>query len=802
MKGKLFLLLFFIGCGKLVHAQDLRGDTVDIRSILLNLDLSDFTTKVMRAKATLGVNAKKNGVEGMKLDLLKLTVDSVKVNSFSSLFDYNDSLLNVNLLTTLNTGDSATVEIYYHGTPYRAPGDFGGFYWTGQYAFNIGVSFLADPHNYGRVWFPCFDNFEVRSNYEFFVTTKNTHKAFCNGLLQGVTTNGNKKIWHWKLGQQIPSYLASVAVSDYATVSDTVIGLTGVLPVDLAANATDTAVMKSLFVHLKDAFHIQEDMWGPYLWDRVGYCIVPFSAGAMEHATNIGFMNYYLSVLADEAEHTMAHELSHHWFGNLVTCATASDMWLNEGWARYNEHLFAERLYGDSTYNSLVRINHKNVLHTAHVRDLAYLPVSGVPTEQTYGTTVYDKGADVIHTLRYYMGDGAFFSCVKSFIDTYKWNTITTEQLRDYLTQCSGVNLNDYFADWVKAPGFPHFSVENYTKEYQIIGSENYMRVHFTVRQKLHHAPHYYNNVPVQVAYFAPNATRVLTDTVWVSGQCTDHTTAWVPVMTGMIEFAELDFEGNLQDAITDEWQTLQDTGTYDFGTAKMLVHVNTATNAAMVRVAHNWVRAEPMKNKIAGLHLHDKRYWTVSGNLPPFQNNITASAVVYYNGTDQSLDSTFFISNEDSLLLMYRANNDSEWVEAPAYTINKQGSANDKSGYITITNLLAGQYCMAIRNAAIPDTTTADADCVFTSIKETQPQYDFKLYPNPTNSIVTVEFEKDLFDTATLLDVTGKRLTAQKIVAGQSMLQFNLKTYTAGTYLVELTGAKPAKVIRKVVKQ
>lgn len=804
MKNIVILLLVFM-CGTgIARAQDKRGDTIDIRSFLLNLDMSDFTTKTLRGKATIGIKAKMNGVEGMRLDLLKLTVDSVKVNTFSSLFDYNDSVINVNLLTTLNVGDSATVEVFYHGNPYRANGDFGGFYWTAQYAFNIGVSFLADPHNYGRVWFPCFDNFEERSYYEYYVTTRNNHKAFCNGLLQDVTTANNKKTWHWKLGQEIPSYLASVAVSDYATVSDTVVGLTGVVPVDLAANATDTTTLKNLFVHLPDAFHIQEDLWGPYLWDRVGYCIVPFNAGAMEHATNIGFMNYYLSVLADDAEHTMAHELSHHWFGNLVTCATAGDMWLNEGWARYNEHLFSERLYGDSVYHRNVLDNHENVLHTAHVRDNAYLPVSGVPTEQTYGTTVYDKGADVIHTLRHYMGDADFFRCMKDFIAEYKWNTITTEQLRDYLTQCSGTNLNDYFADWVKAPGFPHFSLENQAVELVTINNQDYMRMLFTIRQRLHQATHYYNNVPVVVTYFYNSNGQYIKDTVWVSGPCTDHVSAYIPMAASDISVVELDFEGSLQDAITDEWRQLTNAGLYDFGTTKARLNVQAVTLPSYMRVQHNWIRPQPMQNKLPGLHLHDKRYWTISGTSVPNAavSNVTAAIEFDYDATDKSLDSAFMINREDSIVVMYRTRPGQEWVIVDTFTLNTGGNVNDGVGSVTVGHVKPGQYCLAIWNGAVPDTTTADAACVFTSVEEKAAPYGFVVYPNPAGNSVTVAIENSVFDSVCLLDITGRRLFFQRIPTGEHTLQLDLRQYAPGTYLVELTGRQSVKVTRKVVKQ
>lgn len=790
---KCILLPFLLLAFHFIQAIDLRCDTIDIRSYKLNLDLSDFTTKVLGGNATIEIKAKKNGVEGIRLDLLKLTVDSIKVNTFTAPFTYNDSVLDINLLFYLNTNDTATIQVFYHGNPYRAANDFGGFYWTGTHAFNIGVSFMADPHNYGRVWFPCFDNFETRSLYEFYVTTKSNHKAFCNGIMQGVSTTGNKKTWHWKLSQHIPSYLASVAVSDYATIEDTVNGINGVIPVQLAAAATDTTTLKNLFVHLHDAFHIQEELWGAYDWDRVGYCIVPFNAGAMEHATNIGFMSYYLNSLADQAELTMAHELSHHWFGNLVTCDSASEMWLNEGWASYNEKLFTEKLYGDSAYKQSVRLNHEDVLHNAHVADDSYLPVSGVPTEYTYGKTVYDKGADVIHTLRTYMGDSLFFHCMKNFVADFSWKNASTAQLRDYLSQCSGVNLNNYFNDWVYAEGFPHFSIERFVNEPSPTDG-GIIKIY--LRQRLNNAPHLYQQVPLTVSLFTQNFFRIDVP-VTVNGECAYAETGlngWNPPV-----YAAVDFDEKLQDAITDEWKIIADTGSYDFGTAKMTLQVNANIDSSLVRVEHNWIHPEPMHNKIAGLHLHDKRYWTVDGIINPGFN---ASATIDYDGTDVSLDKPFITNKEDSLVVMYCANADSEWVALTSYSINKQGNANDKIGSATINNLKKGQYCFGIWNSNIADTTTAEADCVFTSVNELEDANDFQIFPNPTNESVTVSFEKNMFSKVEVFDLTGRKLVEQTIATEQNTVPLKLKNFANGTFLVTLTGKNTNRISKKIIKQ
>lgn len=261
---KFILSLLILGFALLSsNANDLRSDTIDVRSYYLKIDLTDFGTKILKGEARLGIKAKMNGVQGIRLDLLKLTVDSIKVENYLAPFTHNDTLINIDLLTTLNTNDSITVTLFYKGKPIQMSGDFGGFYWTSSYAFNIGVSFLEDPHNYGRVWFPCLDNFRQRSYYEFEITTKNNHKAFCNGILQSETTVGPNKVWHWKLQQLIPTYLASVAVSQYETLYDTVQGLQGIKEIQLAARATDTANLKNLFVHLPDAFHIYENYLDP-----------------------------------------------------------------------------------------------------------------------------------------------------------------------------------------------------------------------------------------------------------------------------------------------------------------------------------------------------------------------------------------------------------------------------------------------------------------------------------------------------------------------------------------------------------
>ncbi|MBL7776662.1 MAG: T9SS type A sorting domain-containing protein [Chitinophagales bacterium] len=780
----LLLMLIISFC----KAEDLRSDTIDVRSYYLQLDLTDFGGKILKGEARMGIKAKMNGVKGIRLDLLKLTVDSIKVENYLAPFIHNDTLINIDLLTTLNTNDSVTITVFYKGNPLQMSGDIGGFYWTSSYAFNIGVSFLEDPHNYGRVWFPCLDNFRQRSYYEFKITTKNIHKAFCNGILQSETTVGPNKVWHWKLQQPIPTYLASVAVSQYETLYDTVQGLQGVKEIQLAARASDTSNLKNLFVHLPDAFHIYEKLFGPYQWDRIGYCIVPFAAGAMEHATNIGFMQYYLNIASAECEEAMAHELSHHWFGNLVTCDSASEMWLNEGWARYCEKLFIEQLYGDSAYKQSMREMHEDVLHRTHLRDGGYYPVSGVPTEQTYSSTVFDKGADMIHTLRWYMGDSMFFKCINDYLQHYSWHTVSTANLRDYLMQCSGYNLHNYFDDWIYQKGFAHFSIENLNIKYTGADAE---WAEFTVRQRLHHAERYYTGVPIKVTYISRQGTPLLSETIWVSGDCTGHQSPIINSWQG-IGMIVVDFDENLQDAISDFYYLISDTGLFDFkvARAKLGIKTNAAISPVLVRIEHNWIRPEPLQNKISGLHLSNRRYWTVDASRTIGINNIfNANLLLPYDGTDPGLDQSFFTNTEDSLVVMYRPNNNTEWQIADSFFIDVKNNAADKKGEAIVYNVQKGQYCFAIWNSNITDTTTADADCAFqiNALAPLQIGCDFEIFPNPTNHLLNVTFAANEFEKVWITDVVGRVVYQYTIDKNNTIHTLAVNGWSSGLYYITL---------------
>lgn len=759
----------------------------DVLRYDISLDLSDISSESFSGRCAVQLKSLSNGMQQVELSLLKLQVDSVRLGLTSLNFSHDDTTIAFTLPAALNQNDSAEVEIYYHGQP-ATDASWGGFYFSNGYAFNIGVAFSSNPHAFGRVWFPCVDSFTDKAVYEMRVTTASSGKAFCSGLLQGSTNNPDGTVtWHWTMSQEIPTYLASVAVAGYASLEGKFASVSGdSVPYILAALPADTAKLKSSFIHLPDAFEGFESCFGEHRFDRVGFVVVPFNGGAMEHATNIAYPRFAVTG-GLQYETLMAHEFSHHWWGDLVTCETAEDMWLNEGWASYSEGIFLERVYGREAYKEEIRKNHKNVLQYAHIRDDGYRAVSGVPHEYTYGSTVYDKGADVAHTLRGYLGDSLFFLCLKDYLDAFKFGNASSYDFRDFLSQRSGIDLTSFFDNWVFNPGFPHFSVDSFFTMQN--GSD--FDVTVFIRQRLKEAPSLYSNIPLDLTFFSENFDSI-TRTVVFSGGCGIYhaTLGFEPA------FVAIDIDEKISDAITDNYDIISGTGTYAFDEAMMTLTVTQAPSNALVRVEHNWVAPDPMKDTISGLHISSERYWKVDGIIP---DGFTASARITYDGTAANgyLDRELITNSEDSLVVLFRPDARSEWSIHPGFTINTQGSANNKTGQITINNIRKGEYALGINDhdRAVTDTQAVNTPCAVLNagnLPLDKSDFIFNVFPNPANDSFLIKLEKPLPHDSkiTILDLSGKAVRQSVMPKGVDKFYVVTDNWSKTAYLIILEDA------------
>lgn len=757
--------------------ENLRSDTFDIIKYTINLDITDFANQKIKGNTIVRYAPKLNGQAKISLDLLKMTIDSITQNSTQLTYTYNDTLLRVNLPITVNTTDTNNLIVYYHGAPQGDPAGWGGFSFSGNYAYNLGVGFGANPHNYGRVWFPCFDNFVEKSKYEFNITTILAKTSFCNGALISDITNGGVHTRKWILDKEIPTYLASVAVADYTQVNWNIAAANGNLPVVLAARPTDTTAIKNGFVHLPNAVLGFENYYGPYVWNRVGYCLVPFNSGAMEHATNIAYPQAATSITYESQ--LMAHELSHHWWGDLMTCETQEDMWLNEGMASYSERLFLEWTYNYGKYIAEVKSIHDDIVKYIHLRENGFRAISGVPHQYTYGDHVYKKGSDVAHTLRSYMGDVAFFAGLKYVMQQKAYKNMNSLEFRDLLETSSGLNLHDFFDNWVMNAGWPHFSIDSITTTGSVAPYTSVVHV----KQKLFGAPNLYSNVPLEVS-FMNTAWNKEIKTITMSGASQSFTvqTNVLPVYAGM------NVDSKISDAISSEYKTIKTNTNINYALGRALVMVsNKGADSSFVRVEHNIAAPDPIQNNVYNFRLNSQHYWKVDGIL---SNGFVAKLRFNFDGGkvksgNSYLDTSLIIVNSDSLILLYRKNAGHDWKEVSHYTKMTFGA---KVGNFTVDTLKFGEYVFANGHSNI-----------LTSVKNKQSQVvELNLYPNPSSTILNVaivNYKLTANSSIDIYDMQGKVVKHLSTINPENTI--SIEDLAPGQYILNLVD-KSKKVAAK----
>jgi aminopeptidase N len=749
--------------------DNLRSDTINVLNYTIDLDFTNAASQQISGWCKVRFQSLMNGVNSISLDLLQMSIDSIKQGGNTSAYSYNDTLLVVTLQTILNSSDVDSLTVYYNGSPQGDPSNWGGFYFQGNYAYNLGVGFGANPHNYGRVWHPCFDNFVERATYDIAITTISSNRGYANGLITNEIDNGSSYTREWSLSQEIPTYLACVAVSNYTHVSQvypsTSQGIN--IPVQLIAEPSDTSNLKSSFTNLFGAMSTFESQYGPYLWDKVGFHLVPFSSGAMEHATSIAYPQA-TATGGTTYETLMAHELSHHWWGNLVTCRTAEDMWINEGMASYSERIFLEGVYDYERYIKDIKINHRDVLLNAHIRDTGYYALHGVPHSITYGDHSYNKGADVAHTLRGYMGDAEFFSGLKNFLDDNQFQDVDAFDFRDHLNANTSIDVTDFFNDWVLNPGFPAFIVDSF----QVMPNGSNFDVEIYIHQKLKGTSQYFSNVPMEVTFMDDNWNE-FTGSFIANGEYTQVSlsSSFIP------SIAYLNDADKISQAVTGENVVVNSTGTKDLTYPLFRFTTNIAgVDSSMIRVEHYWVAPDGFREPVNNwsYNISEERFWKVDGI---FSTGFEAEGRVFFNArttVGANLDNELCgLSgfHEDSLKLLYRLNAREEWRETANTSISNLGSKTDGYGYIAFDNLIKGEYALGWRKSPV-------------SVSElSQQNLALSLYPNPASDWLglSVDLEFGHNRIINVVDALGRIVISKAYWAGQ----VNIAELEAGTYFV-----------------
>ncbi len=382
------------------------------------------------------------------LDLTNtMQIDSVTVDGRRAGFNQQASSFSVTLDSNYRVGDLITADVFYSGTPVATA--LGSFIFTSHNGTPL-VWSLSEPYG-ARDWWPCKDHpSDKADSADIIVTCDSSFRVGSNGKLTAVIDNlDGTKTFHWEERYPIATYLISVALTNYAqfsnwfhyTATESLEVLNYVLPENLVAAqlSLPSAV---------DGLRIFSDLFGLYPFINEKYGHSQFTGGAMEHQTMTSTSTF--------DEDVITHELAHQWFGDMITCASWSHLWLNEGFATYGNGLYREKKYGVASYRSFM---------TAHLNRArgAAGPVYVRDTSDVIalfnGARVYSKGAAVLHMMRHVMGDSLFFKSMYAYANTpsLRYSSATTEDFQRVCEQTSGMNLGYLFNEWIYGENYPHY---------------------------------------------------------------------------------------------------------------------------------------------------------------------------------------------------------------------------------------------------------------------------------------------------------------------------------------------------------
>lgn len=433
-----------------------------------------------------------------------MTIDSIIFRNESKSWDYYSEFqfkIDLGAAISLNQIDSIT--IFYHGIPEQESG-FGSFA-IGQHEGVPVMWTLSEPYG-ARDWWPGKNDLSDKiDSLDIFVKTPAQYRAASLGLLISEVVEGDYRVCHWKHRYPVVSYLVAVAVTNYVEFvqyavldGDSIPIVNYVYPEDSAKAASDsqnTAEMIMLFDSLFGPYPFAAEKYGHAQWSR---------GGGMEHQT--------MSFMQGFGHDLRAHELAHSWFGNKVTLGTWQDIFLNEGFATYATGLSFEYMHEGFWWNTWK--TNTRLAASEGADGSVYVEDTTDVARLFSGRLSYNKGAYLLHTLRWVIGDEVFFTAVRNYVNdpmlAYRFATLN--DLIDHLETAGETNLTWFFNDWYYGEGFPTYGIN-------VAQMEDNGNIHITVYQQQSHPSVEYFEMPVPVRIYGGGQEKTLVCNNTFSGE-------------------------------------------------------------------------------------------------------------------------------------------------------------------------------------------------------------------------------------------------------------------------------------------
>ena len=438
MKIKIYCLFIFVAISTIGSSQNNaiykaeREKTHTLIHTKLKVDFN-FKEKQLNGEAWVTAKAHFYATNKFVLDAKAMLIYEVSLKGIKLEYEYDEYEITVKLPKEYTKEEEFTIYIKYTARPEKVKEKGSAAITAAKGLYFINAEGL-DKNKPTQIWtqgetegsscwFPTIDAPNQKTTQEIYITVPNKYVTLSNGALISQTKNKGNRTDYWKMTQKHAPYLFFLGVGEFEIIKDKYKNIS----VDYYVEKEYAKYAKDIFGDTPEMMHFFSDKLGvEFPWNKYSQIVVrDYISGAMENTTAVvhGEQAYQTpGQLIDENKHenTIAHELFHHWFGDLVTSESWSNLTLNESFANYSEYLWQEYKYGKQAAEMYLYENIKLYIDGQEA-DKKLVRFNYLDKEDMFDLVSYNKGGAILHMLRNYVGDEAFFTSLKTYLIEYKY---------------------------------------------------------------------------------------------------------------------------------------------------------------------------------------------------------------------------------------------------------------------------------------------------------------------------------------------------------------------------------------------
>ncbi len=443
----------------------------------------DSQKKTVFGDTTITLKPLKNNLKSVEFDAASLLFTTVKLTNSQNLnYQTSDEKVVVELDRNYSINEQISIQFIYSAKPKK------GVYFVdeGKHKGNIHSSQIwtqGEPEE-AHFWFPSYDFPDDKATSEQFITAQKDETVIANGeLIEKIENSDATVTWHFKTNFVHSTYLTSFIIGKYVKFEDKYRDV----PLGFYLYPSETKIYEKAFSNTKDIFKVYESILATdFPFNKYDQTIVAeFKFGGMENltATTLSDTEVYFAEFDFGKESVIdlvSHELSHSWFGNLVTCKNWAELWLNEGFATFMESAYREKAFGREDYLRKIRADSRSYFgfEASNKNKRGLYNLNAKPDDSIFDEITYQKGGVVLHTLRSEVGDEVFWKAVRIYLDRHKFANVETKDLQKVFEEVSGKNLSWFFKQWVYGIGYPTLDIKQTYQQ-----SSNLMKFKVTQKQ-------------------------------------------------------------------------------------------------------------------------------------------------------------------------------------------------------------------------------------------------------------------------------------------------------------------------------